>query len=123
MNRPKSQTKKTNAWEIGSFCFSLILLLLFINIIERDPDSFDDKGGKGTVFAFDSLFHLVYNIVREANALIRRRRNGRYFEFSHFDPSLQYIIEYLLHSCQEKSNFVIYKCVNRAVFYKMRSNY
>lgn len=100
MNRPKSQTKKTNAWEIGSFCFSLILLLLFINIIERDPDSLDDKGGKGTVFAFDSLFHLVYNIVREANALIRRRRDGRYFEFSHFDHSLQYIIEYLLHSCQ-----------------------
>ena len=60
MNRPKSQTKKTNAWEIGSFCFSLILLLLFINIIERDPDSFDDKCGKGTVFAFDSLFHLGY---------------------------------------------------------------
>ena len=87
MNRPKSQTKKTNGWEIGSFCFSLILLLLFINIIERDPDSLDDKCGKGTVFAFDSLFHLVYNIVREANALIRRRRNGRYFEFSHFDHS------------------------------------
>ena len=94
MNRPKSQTKKTNAWEIGSFCFSLILLLLFINIIERDPDSFDDKGCKGTVFAFDSLFHLVYNIVREANPLIRRRRNGWYFVFSHFYYCLYDIFKY-----------------------------